>query len=72
MEELKLVWGKWIAVALILGVLAGAVISKAIKLFAGTNLYLTLLANLCVPACVVLGLLYVLWRYQKEQKEVIE
>lgn len=71
MEELKLKWGKWILVAVLIGFLAGEIVSKLLA-FVLTGVYWQLLIDSIVPIFVIIGLLYVLYRYNKEKQEVLE
>ena len=71
LEELKTKWAKWIIIAVIIGFLAGELVSKVMAVFL-TGIYWELLIDSIVPVFVIGALLYVLYRYNKEKHEVLE
>lgn len=71
LEELKTKWAKWIIVAVIIGFLAGELVSKVMAFFL-TGVYWKLLIDSIVPIFIIIGLIYVLYRYNKEQRDILE
>lgn len=71
LEELKTKWAKWIIIGVVIGFLAGEVVSKIMGFFL-SGVYWKLLIDSIVPLFVIIALLYVLYRYNKERHEILE
>lgn len=62
-------WIKWIVFAIIAGALVGKCISIILSLFLSETW--TLLINMIIPATVILGLVIVLYLYQREKEKTL-
>jgi hypothetical protein len=68
MNDIDKSWIKWIVAAVVLGFLAGELIYRVLDIVIVSASFV-LLKNLAVPLCVIVGLLIVLYFYNKNKYE---
>ena len=63
-------WIKWVIFALICGFLIGGTIKKILSIFLTAPIFEIILVAI-IPACMILGLLIVLYKYNKEKEDLL-
>lgn len=62
-------WIKWIVLAVVAGFLVGKIVSVFLDLFLSETW--ALLINLMIPVFIIIGLIIVLFAYQREKEKTL-